>query len=191
VQADCDAPPVKSRYYWRVQTQGIEVAGTVTVADMVKFCYFSTFRWLWPLMLLGIIVLPLNLALFASGNSSAASNMAPLSFLVLLWAVLPYYSARRQATTRRFLCGPLKYYFDTEGFHVTAASFSGSMSWSTVKRIQETKSAILLYEASYLGRIVPKHFFQTEADLAAFKSFLVTRISPKQIASPGIVGRWC
>jgi hypothetical protein len=174
-----------------VQTQGIEVSGTVTVADIVKFAYFSTYRRLWPLVLLGIVVLPVNLALFAADNSSAAANMAPLSFLVLLWAVLPYYSARRQAATRRFLCEPLKYSFDAEGFHITATSFSTSMSWSTVKRIQETKSAILLYEASYLGRIVPKHFFQTEADLAAFKSFLVARISPKQIARPGIVGRWC
>lgn len=174
-----------------VQTQGIDVYGTATVADIVKFAYFNAFRRLWPVILLWLIVLPINLAFFAAGYVNAGLNMGPFSLLVIFWIVIPYLSGRRQVTTRPYLCEPMKYSFDADGVRVTAQSFSTSITWSIVKRVQETKSAILLYEASNLARIVPKHFFQTEADLAACKDFIAACISPKHIVRPGIVGRWC
>lgn len=174
-----------------MQTQAIDVCGTATVVDIVKFAYFGTFRRLWPVILLGLPILPINVAFFVAGDVSAGLNTGPLSLLVLFWIVLPYLSAKRQATTRPFLCEPMKYSFDAEGVRVTAQNFSTSMTWAIVKRVQETKSAILLYEGSNIGRIIPKHFFQTDANLAACRDFIAACISPKHIARPGIVGRWC
>lgn len=83
-------------YYSQAQTQAIEVCGTVTVADIAKFAYFNSFRRLWPLILLGLIVLTIDLAFFAAGNVDTGLSMGPLSLLVLFWIVIPYLSARRR-----------------------------------------------------------------------------------------------
>jgi hypothetical protein len=153
-----------------VQTQTIDVSGTVTVGDIVRFAYFSTFHRFWPVILFGVLVLAINLAFFAAGDSDAGLNTGPFSLLVLFWIAIPHVSGRWQAKTRPFLCEPMKYSFDATGVRIAGQSFSTLMAWSIVKRVQETKSAILLYEASNIGRIVPKHFFQNEADVATAKT---------------------
>lgn len=68
----------------------------MTVADIAKFAYFNSFRRLWPLILLGLIVLTIDLAFFAAGNVDTGLSMGPLSLRVLFWIVIPYLSARRR-----------------------------------------------------------------------------------------------
>jgi hypothetical protein len=174
-----------------VQAQVIDVCGAATVADIVRFTYFSTFRRLWPFILVGLLALPINLAWFAAGNVDAGINASPFSLLVLFWLAIPYASAKRQARTRPFLLEPMKYSFDADGVRVTAERFSISMTWSLVKRVRETKSAILIYEGGNLGRIVPKHFFRTEEDLTICRNFIAVCIAPRQIVRPDVIGRWC
>lgn len=117
--------------------------------------------------------------------------MAPLSVLILFWLVIPYVSARRQASTRGYLREPMTFSFSADEVHISGPSFSTSFAWTLVKEVRETQSSILFYEGSNIGRILPKHFFPTAEDLAACKALISTYLAPKAIKPPGFVGRWC
>jgi len=170
-----------------------EIHGTLTRADMTRFSYFHTFRLIWPVALLFVAVLPLNVLFFLQGGKflPLAQNLFPLSFLVLLWAVLPLISARRQFVTRPYLAEAVTYSFNAAGVQLTALSFSSSMNWAIFRAIRETKNAFLFYSASNIAHVVPKHFFSSEGEIAAWRAAVTAWMAPKSIEVPGIVGKLC
>ena len=139
---------------------------------------------------LAALLVPTNLILFVNNDTSTAQNLTPLSVLMLVWLVVPHISARRQVATRAALCEPATYSFDAEGFRIKGQSFSSTSAWSNITRVQETKSAILLYSGPQIAQVVPKRFFPTEADLTTWRSAVSAWIAPKPIAKPGLIGRW-
>lgn len=148
-------------------TQTIEVHGTIRIADIVKFAYFNILRRVW-LLPIAALVPPINLLLYSAGDlyRDAANNLAPLSGLILFWLLIPYVSARWQASTRGFLREPMTYSFSADGVHMAGPSFSTSFAWRLVKEVRETQSSILLYEGSNIAHRA-KTFL---SDRAGFRS---------------------
>jgi hypothetical protein len=171
----------------------IEIRGTMTVSDVIRFQYFHLLRLFWPLALLLVPIPPLNALLFLLGGSwtSVATNMLPFSLLLVFWFLLPPISGRRQLATRRYLAEEMSYSFDAQGVRLAAASFSTTLKWPIFRAIRETKSAFLLYEGTNIAHLVPKHFFPSERELAAWKSAVAAWIAPKSIHAPGFVGKRC
>jgi len=62
-------------------TEEIGIQGRMTLSDLIRFQYFHMLRILWPLILLAVVILPLNLLFFLLGGewTSIASNMLPIS----------------------------------------------------------------------------------------------------------------
>jgi hypothetical protein len=174
-------------------TDTIEIRGTLTVSDLIRFQYFHLLRLFWPLALLFVPILPLNVFLFLLGGSwtSVATNMLPFSLLLVFWFLLPPISARRQLATRRYLAEEISYSFDAQGVRLAAASFSSTLKWSIFRAIRETKSTFLLYQGTNMAHIVPKHFFPSERELVAWKTAVAAWIAPKPIHAPGFVGKLC
>lgn len=125
------------------------------------------------------------------GGMAVALDVLPLGVLILVFLAIPMFSARRQLATRRHLSEELSYAFDQDGVRLTAPSFSASLKWSLLREVRETKSAMLLYEGPNIAYIVPKRFFPSVGDLAAWRGAVAAWIKPKSIRSPGVFGRFC
>ena len=160
---------------------------------MIRFQYFGILRLLWPLFLLGVPIVPLNVLFFFLGGdwTPIARNFLPYSCLVLFWLLIPLVSARWQLSKRPYLREEMRYGFDPEGVRLTAPSFSTFMKWSTIRAVRETKCAFLLYSAPNMAQVVPKTFFTSEGDLAAWRQAVGSWITPKFIRAPGFWRRWC
>ena len=174
-------------------TVRIDVQGTLTVSDIVRFAYFNILRKLWPLLPIAALAPIINLLLYLAGDlyRDAAINLAPFSVLMLFWLVIPYISAKRQVSNSGFLREPMAFSFSAAGVDMVGPNFSSSFAWPLVKEVRETQSLILLYEGPNSARIVPKHFFASVEDVAACKSLISNCISPKAFKSAGVAGRWC
>lgn len=171
----------------------IEIQGTLTVSDLVRFQYFHLLRFVWPLALLFAPIPPLNVFLFCLGGewTVVGTNLLPFSLLVLFWFVVPPISARRQLATRRYLSEEMRYSFDAKGIRLAAPSFTTSLKWSLLRAVRETKTSFLLYEGPGIARIVPKRFFSSEGELVIWKNAVTSWMAPKSIHPPGVVGKWC
>lgn len=171
----------------------IELRGTLRVSDLIRFQYFNILRLLWPLLLLGVPFVPLNILMFFLGDDwrPIATNALPFSGLILFWLLLPPVSARWQLSKRPYLSEEMRYCFDIEGARLTAPSFSTFMKWPAIHAVRETKSAFLVYSAPNVAQLVPKTLFPTEADVIAWREAVGTWITPKSIRSPGLLGRLC
>jgi hypothetical protein len=112
-------------------TETIEIHGTLTTSDLIRFQYFHLLRLVWPVAVLLVPIPPLNVFLFILGGgwTSVAANILPFSVLLMFWFSLPPISARRQLATRRYLTEEMNYYFDAQGVRLAPASFSATLKW--------------------------------------------------------------
>jgi hypothetical protein len=189
-------------YSTRVQ-EVIEVSGTFTVDDLTRLHYFHALRRLWPLLVLAVlfllVVVPAYVVMLITDSQSdwrqVLSNAMPFVTLVTFWIVImtwfPHRNARRSFATQKANREPITYTFGPEDFGGKGPSVSWTMVWSVVKYVRETESLFLLYHHKNLAVMVPKHFFLSDAEMAAWRELVRSCIRPKQIEPPGLAGRWC
>jgi hypothetical protein len=175
-----------------VVTDTIEIRGTLTLSDLIRFQYFNVLRLAWPLFLLGVPIMLLNVLMFFLGGdwTSKGRQMLPFSAWVLFLLLLPPISAKWQLSTQRYLSEEVTYSFGAEGVRLVAPSFSTSMTWPIFRAIRETKSAFLLYSAPQVAYIVPKKFFTSKPELVAWRHAVGAWIAPRSIRTSAF-GRWC
>lgn len=129
------------------------------------------------------------------GLAPILTNAIPFILLLLFWVfapgVLPYWNARKLYASQIFLREPISYTFNSENFSGNGPSASWSIAWSVLKTVHETKSLFLLYHHRNIAVIVPKRFFGSEAEMAAWRQLVLTSFAPHHIKPPGIVGAWC
>jgi YcxB-like protein len=183
----------------------IELHGTFTLSDFVRFHYFHTLRLCWWLLAIVavflLIVAPLFLALFVNTYppvvswSSVEEGAVPFvaGCLVLTYAltVMPYQRAKKQYAAQNYLREPVRTSFAAEGISSEGSGISSKVVWSIVKQVRETKSLFLLYYSANMALIVPKHFFEAPDQMDQWRQLVAASIDPKLIEKRGLVGRWC
>ena len=63
---------------------------------------------------------------------------------------------------------PITYRWDTEKFSVRSDRGSGERRWRDLHRVRESERVFLLYTTDVLFEVVPKRWFQSEAQAAEF-----------------------
>jgi hypothetical protein len=174
----------------------VEIRGTLTVADYACFQYFHRLRRARLFLAFLLCILGAALALMtAARDPNLAANLRPLliSFAVylLLLIVIPYVSARRQFARQAYLHEPFTQEFTPEVIRSSCSSVSSEVKWKIVCDVRETHRLFLLYYAPNIALIVPKRVFEDDAQMAAWRHFTESRISPQKINKPGFIGRWC
>jgi hypothetical protein len=175
--------------------------GTITTADLTRFQYFHTYCRIWPATVVAVLVLPVWVAccFFATDPDSewhavlksALVFILPCSFLLLWAGLMPYRLARKQFATQNHLREPVTYIFTTATIQGRGTGFAWRIEWNLLKQLRETKSLFLLYHGPNIAVIVPKRFFQSAAEIEAWRQLTLACLTSKKIDGPGIVGRWC
>ena len=190
-------------YNYLVQTQVLELGGTVDLADLTRFQYFHTLRRTWPIAILAALILILLVPLVAfavianpdSDWRTVITNALPFVLLLVLWlcllGIMPYRNARKLLATQSYLREPITYIFTAETISGAGRSAQWSIAWSVVKRIRETKSLFLLYHNPNIAVVVPKRFFQSASEIEMWRQFVLTHMDSKRIDKPGFVARLC
>jgi hypothetical protein len=175
------------------------LAGTLTLSDVVRFTYFHSNRRFWALSGFALLMLLIGvlgiIAVLLPGSKGTLANPGGYYVFMLFWAMLllgsPYLAARAQHKRQQYLREPIQYRFNDDGARLEGPSFSSEIKWSLVQRINETKSAFLIYQAPQLAWILPKRFFHCDTDLQGWKKYAVVHLlRPGLFHEPGWVGSW-
>lgn len=182
-----------------MQTENaLEVAGTLTLSELVRFQYFHAFRRSWWMvaflcLVAGVLLLLAGfLAWFAPGEGFTPSGwMVPLA-LVLFWGIVitaPYRGAKRLMRTSATLSGPTTYAFQPDGIRHGGQSFSSEVAYAAIWLVRETKTLYLLYLSVHSALVLPKRYFKDAAQQSGWRSMIEEKISPKTIEPPGFLAR--
>ena len=178
----------------------VELHGTLTVAEVTRCQYFHVLRRGWPyaavLTVIPMVsVLAVGALLVAGSGDVQFANTVPIFLFATFWNyiywVLPYRNARKQFATQSFLHEPVTCAFTADEFSGLGPSASWTLAWSTLKNVRETKSLFLLYHHPSLAVIVPKRFFQSDAEMDQWRELVSSAIAPMKIEKPGFLGRRC
>jgi hypothetical protein len=175
-------------------------AGVLSLSDIVRFQYFHLMRKAWPaalviaLMLLACIVGTCLILL--AGDLSRLVN--PGLFLVIfslgacLLGASPYWSARKQFSTQKFLQKPMRFTFGLDRVRLEAPDFAGELSWPIVHRVDETNSLFLIYHNPHIAWILPKRFFWGEEQLIQqWRDFAAKQLGkPHRLHRHDVLGKW-
>jgi hypothetical protein len=79
--------------------------------------------------------------------------------LPILFVVASYFSAVSRLRHNPNLRNELKYSFSDEGIATEGPTMRGSLTWSGLHRIEETRHAFLLFHDKTTAQVLPKRFF--------------------------------
>jgi hypothetical protein len=179
--------------------QPLQLAGTLTFADVARFQYFHANRRLWMLTVFAVLLVLFSLfgivvVLLRAGAGSFA-NPGLYYVFMLCWApfllVNPYRAARRQYRSQQYLREPMQFRFTDDGVQLQGPNFVSKLSWVLVQRVYETRTAFLIYQAPQVAWILPKRLFSSNAEIQSWKEFVVGQLAkPELYHRPGWVGAW-
>jgi hypothetical protein len=101
--------------------------------------------------------------------------LLPVFLIVIIMFIIGRLSSSRSYKQTSFSKGELKYIFNEDVIEYDAPDSSGNLKWSTLKKFKETKEFFYLYTTSFSAIIIPKRAFNSESDLNAFKSLVVSK----------------
>ena len=178
-----------------------QLAGTLTLTDIVRFQYFDAIRRDWPVRTITVLVLWIALlggtaVLLGSGVITGRASLGFFCAATLSWAPVmlanPYLMARRQYHRQRYLREPIQFRFTDSGIQLRGLSFSGEITWVLVHRVDEAKTAFLIYPA-ILGSawILPKRFFRADDEIKDWREFAIGRLAKTELFRSQLwVGAW-
>ena len=176
----------------------IELGGALSFSELLKFQYFNMLRRTWWIVALLIVFLALvSIAAIAVAlmfhNTDVAINAMPFYLLLVLWCLVyvycPYAMARKLFKTSSLIRTQQMYRFSRRHIHTAGPDSSGEISWTALWAVRETRSMFCLYLNEYSALVIPKRFFGSSDDEAAWRQLVEKQVAPKKISSPNIVGR--
>jgi hypothetical protein len=170
----------------------IELHGSWTVQDFIRFQYAHMFRRTWIFLFVAAACLVGPVSFLFPDTRSIALNALPFSGICLAWlALLVPWSAWRSWKARPSLRESATIWFDADGMRNKTADSSAQVAWRLILSVRETKSLFLMYYAPNMAYLVPKRFFANAEDIAAFRALVADSVVPHTITPPGLVARWC
>ncbi len=186
------------RYMDQVTT--IEVTGTLSRDELLRFHYFHSYRRTWWMVIIMMLVclialvvalVGLSLGVYGASLKLGAIVLGWLFFCSFCTIALPKRAAKRYLDSNISLRGPVTYTFGEEGIQITSPHSSGENAWTAVWNVYESNSLFCVYYGTVLAHVLPKRFFKNEMEQIQWRALVERQISPKRIVSPGVVGRRC
>jgi len=181
------------------ETPAIELTGTITFGDMLRFYYFHFLRRTWWLVLFAILLLLLMLLAvavlaFVFDDYATARSIGPPLLLGFVFCIAfiglpPYLSARKIFKSAVEFHGPVTYNFSPHGIHTVSAHSSSDTGWQALWAVRETKNSFSIYFNAGAALVVPKRFFKDARRQDDWRRMVEAAIEPKKIEKPGAVGR--
>lgn len=121
-------------------------------------------------------------SLFTFRGSQLVSNLVPLLFLVLLWALLlwgsPWWLARTEFVKQPSAQGQRTASFDSNGVNWQWNGGSSTVEWRTYVRWMETNNQILLCSSPVQCAVVPKRALSPE-QISELRMLLTEKIGAR------------
>ena len=177
-----------------MDAETIEISGLYQVRDFLRFRIYTGLRFVWPVILLLLVISVLGFVWLPFAEPRDRSGAIQLALIPLFWSALLVapqpFAAKRQFNSQPYLKEPVSFHFDAAGMQSKSAAGGGEARWPAFHRVRELGSMFVLYTAPNLGSLLPKRFFQSAEELAAFRELVAAGIAPKKLARPGIWSRW-
>jgi hypothetical protein len=177
----------------------IELSGTLSFRDLLKFQYSQCYRRTWWIVLLMMllslagVLLAALVVLLTSDWDLARRNGTPFLLVVLFWTyvvAVPYFGAKRQMKSNTALSSSIMFVFSPRGIQRTGMHVSSEISYQGLWAVRETKSSFLLYLSTASAIALPKRFFNDSGQENDWRVLVEQGISPKRITKAGFLGRW-
>ncbi|HZU24486.1 MAG TPA: YcxB family protein [Bryobacteraceae bacterium] len=157
----------------------VTVTFQLTSADVFRALAATIVRRYW--LLLSLPVVGSLAVILAIVDPTTRGNLpgAGVAFLMalLIFAGLPYFQTRAVMKSPA-LRGPMRLTSSRVGIEYTTEHAQGSYDWAVVKRVIETRHAILIHLNPAGLQIVPKAQL-TEADVASFRNVVRANVKGK------------
>ena len=176
----------------------ITVRGSRELRDFQRAEYFTSFRRLWQhaiLLAFFLLVFAAAFVEYVQGEHPGHfSAIIPFAVLFLLWTwsiIAPNAAARKKVAEQPWRTEPTTFAFHAEGMHVDCASSSSDIRWVVVKEACETRSLFLLFYSKQASTVIPKRFFESDAQIEAWKQLVQAQTGCRPIRPRGMMARWC
>ena len=166
----------------------ISIQTHLTRNDLYRFTVRMMLRKFWFLAVPIALISVLYLAAFLPQVSpdQKAKIIANLEtfpyfagvFLLVIF-VVPYFSAKSQHKSSRFLQGSITYTFSEEGLGIQTSVSTSMSQWAAILRAEETKSFLMLYPNKVVGMLIPKRDIPEEATLGQLRKMIRENVKGK------------
>ena len=107
-----------------------------------------------------------------------------------LWFVAPGLRARQLFESSKMLRVPLRGTADKQGVTLSNEFGASTLPWSIFDHVEARSGAILLYISSSQYYILPRAFFQHEADWVAFRQLAIGSVSGQRVSFYRVLLLW-
>ncbi len=166
----------------KMQQSAIKASGQLTVGDLYRFSLhtlFRRFRWFLGIVAAGALFFVTSLLGRTFHWEWTWSNIVgPLILFVLVpyaFLIAPYFAARKQLANPN-VGGPKTYVFSEAGIELSGPTVQAHLEWSSVVEVRETSRQMLLYPQQSMAFVLPKRFFESEADMAALRALISAKV---------------
>jgi hypothetical protein len=149
----------------------ITINGTITLSDYRRTLFVLTYTR--PVFIYVHFIGIVMLAGFISKGDWDWYTIF-LCIMLLYMPIAVYRAASRQYNSAKMLREKITYTFTTENFICEGESFNTTMKWDGFHKTKETKRFFMLYTNSTVATFIPKHAFNSEADLSWFRERIRT-----------------
>jgi len=143
-------------------------------------------KQLQSLRIVGIVFLilafiALLIAFLSPQDPRDSFGLGKVSFFGSIGALcllLPWVTARRQFRTSKLLSSAVTGSATDQSLSMSTSSSSGEITWESFHKALVSKDVVLLYQSAYVFHILPREFFQSEADWLEFQAFVRAKVKP-------------
>ena len=156
----------------------IRAEGQYTVVDIVHRRWGESRRALILYLIAGLLALAGGVFLtmrYKGGWRDALALFAACIYLSSFF-VLTFYRAVRQIKRTPNLQGTVNFEFGEDGYRMIAPHSTADIKWSALVRWKEGERSFVIYPG---GGFIPKRFFQSRADVDAFRELLQAKVKKR------------
>ena len=160
----------------------VKVNFSVTEKENMKFYVYNSqaltclsalvFAWI---VIIGIDVLAQKVNMFAVYLVSGGTVVVLLSWLVT------YLTARKAWKTNAQAKESFNCTFTDVGIHSESKTGTGDLSYDTIYKVCETKTAFYMYLSSAFAIVMPKRCFENAEDVRRVREFFVKNVDKKKL----------
>jgi len=167
------------------EKRSIEINVQLEFQDFWQVLFWQTIKRFWLMYLLTLVItLPvISMIFYALLTNPEKIKFSPVIILPLLpllavlmsqWSV--YSSAKKSMASVK---GKTLWIFSEDDFKVFTPVARNESDWESLEKIEEKSKAFLLYPQKNVFMLVPKRFFESEAQIQEFRELVREKLGSK------------
>lgn len=154
----------------------VEIEVVLEFNDFLRVIFWQSFRKMWFIFLLALILSPLaiySLLFFKFSPALFFPLMPAIGALLMLWGI--YTGAKKSSQAVK---GKIQWLFFDDGYETFTPVGTTRNNWESLEEVQEKGKDFLLFPQKPMFIIIPKRFFTTE-QIAEFRELLRENLGNK------------